>query len=179
MGFNECIAPTVDAEALKWENVPGDRGGGTFGGLDSKDDAAWPGWPLVFSDIAAGKDPAKNPSTITALKSWYFNKYWLPAQLDYFPEAIQQAAFGCVVNQGLEGFTKIMQKALNRTGASLTVDGVLGQATIAAVNKAPLLWLEDAFSLWRLWAYLDDADADPATQDQFLRGWDNRVRNGE
>ena len=179
MGFNECIGPLLDAEGRIYEKVPGDSGGATFCGLDSKDDVAWPGWPMVYADIAVGRDPAQNPSTMAAVNSWYFNKYWLPAQLDYFPEALQDAAFGCAVNQGVVEMALTLQRALNRTGQTLIVDGNLGPSTLKAINNAPLGWLEDAFKLARIWVYLATEERNPKDDAQFLDGWERRVQNGE
>jgi lysozyme family protein len=133
---------------------------------------------LQASEIPSKEWP-KDAALMNAVNSWYFNKYWLPAQLDYFPQEIQLSCFGCVVNQGLSGFAKMLQRALVRVGASIVVDGTLGPITIEAVNHAPLGWLEDAFKVERFKDYLADANADPATQAQFLRGWDNRLEMGD
>lgn len=179
MGFNDCIGPLLDAEGRIYEKVVGDSGGATFCGIDSKDDAAWPGWPLVYSDLGAGKDPAKNPASMAAVNSWYFNKYWLPSQLDYFPFDLQQAALGCAVNQGVGEMGKLVQRALNRTGQSLTIDGNLGPVTLKALNTAPLGWMQDAFKLARIWVYLATEQRNPKDDSQFLAGWENRVQNGE
>ena len=180
MGFKEAITPLLLAEGEIFENVKGDSGGATFCGIDSKDDGDWPGWPLVYAQLAKGNEtPQNQPAIMAAVNAWYFDKYWLPAQLDYFPESIQNSAFGCAVNQGVGEMVKMMQRALIRTGSGISVDGELGPTTLTAINKAPLLWLEDAFKLARINVYLLTEERDPKDNLQFLDGWERRDLNGE
>ena len=164
-----------------WSATPGDRGGETVYGIDIVGNPHSPVWPEVRRLQSAGTPQSewiKDAPLMAAVYATYKAGYWDPCQLDYFPEALQEAAFGCGVNEGLEGMATLLQKALVRVGQLVTVDGTLGPSTLQALHAAPLGWLEDAFWVLRAKAYLNIANLHPITQAQFLRGWLNRIQQG-
>lgn len=180
MSFDEVIGPLLPIEGV-YSNTPGDSGGEAVFGIDMTSNPGSPVWPEVrrLQNSATPQSIWKQDvALMAAVYSTYKSKYWDPAQLDYFPSTIQEAAFGCAVNEGIGGMARLIQRAAARTGQQVVEDGEIGPATLKAVNAAPIGWLEDAFWRLRAEAYLGIANAHPITQAQFLRGWLNRIEQG-
>ena len=111
-------------------------------------------------------DEIKNMSTATAFGfyAWYFDKYNLyPIQSQQFFELLANNTMGSPVNAA-----KVEQRALNKIGYNLSVDGIRGSATLAALNDA---WQKNPAQIYNLiradWiAYLHGLN-----KPQFLQGW--------
>ena len=180
MQFENVLPLVLEAEGV-YSNDPDDAGGETVFGLDQKDDASWSGWADVHRLQAAGTPMgqwSKDTALMAAVSAYYKARYWDPAQLDYFPPALQAACFGCAVNQGIEKMVRLMQETLNECHAPTTVDGVLGPATLTAINEAASpAYLADTFWILRAKSYVADVDAKPS-QEKFLLGWMHRLING-
>lgn len=73
-------------------------------------------------------------------------------------------------NTGKVQATKIVQRALNVCGASLAVDGLMGQKTIDAINAADPVQLLYAIKEKSKDFYVSLAAANPEDQ-KFLAGW--------
>lgn len=113
----------------------------------------------------------------------YYRCFWRKLDLDRLPAPIDGAVFDQAVNCGCKTAVKLLQKALRRCEIklSITVDGVLGQATCAdALNvmRQGEAHLADLVRKYREEAELHyDAivRADPS-QVEWLNGWVNRAR---
>ena len=180
MSFQDVMPALLPIENV-WSNTPGDRGGETVYGISIVSNPKSPVWPFV-RQFQAAKIPLqewiRSAPFMAAVFSTYKANYWDPCQLDYFPPNLQQAAFGCAVNEGIEKMAKLLQIALIRVGQTVAQDGQIGPMTLKAINAAPAGWLEDAFKLARAEDYLEIANRDPKEQAQFLRGWGNRLKQG-
>lgn len=180
MSLESCLPNLLKAEGI-YSNDPGDHGGETVFGVDMTSNPNSPVWAEVRRLQAAQTPTAlwlEDVPLMAAVSDTYKANYWEPCELDYFPDFIQQAAFGCAVNEGNTTMAKLLQKALVRTGATLQLDGQMGPGTLAALNAAPKGWLLDSFWKVRAEAYLSIANNHPDTQAQFLRGWLNRLEAG-
>lgn len=87
---------------------------------------------------------------------------------------LTQIAWGSGIGSGQAG--KTAQKALNRLGAKLVVDGVIGAKTIEAINGADERKLFDLMIEERGAFFKRIAKGSQAT---FLRGWMNRLKDFE
>lgn len=70
----------------------------------------------------------------------------------------------------------ILQTVLNQLGANLTVDGVMGPNTLAAVNATDPQTLLDALKAATA-AYYQNIVASNPSQSVFLQGWLNRLNS--
>lgn len=93
--------------------------------------------------------------------------FWLKMRCDEMPEAIAAVTLDCGFNQGPSIAGRLLQKALR----NVTVDGVIGPQTIAAVNAhGHPTELAISFIGWRLRRYAFTANANT-----YMRGWSIRV----
>lgn len=97
------------------ENDPNDPGGLTKFGISKK---AYPG-----EDIAA--------LTLERARELYRRDYWQACRCDELPSPFAVAVFDTAVNQGVGRAKRLLQIALG-----VTVDGVIGDKTLAAAHKA-------------------------------------------
>lgn len=67
--------------------------------------------------------------------SIYLNDYWKPSKAEELPDHLRYIYFDMCVNMGKKRAVMILQRALNRHGADLTIDGGIGPKTIAAANQ--------------------------------------------
>lgn len=149
---------------IRTENVPGDRGGLTFAGIDSRSHPAF-----SFSD--------PKPEDVARI---YYKDYWQPARVGELPFPVGEVVANYAVNMGLSAAVKLLQTALNSFDAhgDIRVDGVLGPKTVRAVENVPEEELADRIE--------DEAGdryrrlvARKSSQGKFLKGWLNRNRSLE
>lgn len=149
---------------------PDDKGGRTNLGVTSgtlaRARAVIPGLPERVDDL-----------TVSQALSIYQRLYWDACRCEQIPEPVDFLVFDAAINCGTGGAGKQLQRALNRMGGDLAVDGAIGPLTLAAVNAA-----FDSDS-WRL-LYAVEMErirwhnsivARDKTQVKFLHGWLNRI----
>lgn len=141
-----------------YSDDPGDHGGETRYGISKRS----------YPD-----EDIKN-LTIERAGEIYHADYWMPIKGDDLPAGIDYVTFDSAVNHGSGNAGKFLQKALNRWGLNLVVDGVIGPKTIKAVLGygvgqfiTDILRERDIF-------YRKIVSNDP-TQERFFRGWQNRL----
>lgn len=72
------------------------------------------------------------PDAAEIYREWF----WKPAKCDEIrSELIHVKVFDMAVNMGQKQAYKLVQRALNRLGKSLTVDGIVGPNTLGAINS--------------------------------------------
>ncbi len=102
----------------------------------------------------------------------YRAKYWIPLRLSRFSPRLSLPLFDAAVNHGMRAAGELLQKALNRLGAGLVVDGIMGERTVkAAKSYAPKRVLA-AFLVERLRFYRT-----LETYEIFGNGWEKRIIN--
>jgi lysozyme family protein len=137
---------------------------------DPRDPGGLTRWGIALNaNPELGREGILNLTRAKAVKI-YREKYWLPGKVSSFPARLRLAIMDGHVNHGIQGNSRIIQKAANAMGQSLLVDGVIGPKTLAAVRLLDagqflLHYLEQRQALYRgLPAY-----------DRFGRGWERRV----
>jgi len=100
----------------------------------------------------------------------YRSKYWTPLKLSRFSPRLSLPLFDAAVNHGPRKAGELFQQALNRLGADLVIDGVLGEKTVKASKSYSPSRVLAAFLYERLRFYrsLD-------TYNIFGSGWDRRI----
>jgi putative secretion activating protein len=112
-------------------------------------------------------------------KSIYLKKYYLGNKLDkVINNKVALSVCDWAVNSGKNGI-KNAQIAINQlTNANLDTDGIIGSKTLEALNTVdPEKFLEVYHNLQRI--YYKSKVADDKTQERFLTGWLNRVKEKE
>ena len=122
--------------------------------------------------------------TVDKAAAIYLKHYFYGPKIDQLPEPLQASVFDMYVNAGSNA-VKILQRLLNRMGAALSDDGVIGPMTLGAVKRAVneqgARALADAYGIARRDYYYSLADARPASR-KFARrrdggkgGWITRA----
>lgn len=75
--------------------------------------------------------------TLQRAKDIYYDDFWLPLKLDEVGNTRAAAEiFDTAVHIGKRRAIRITQRAMNYLGAGLVLDGVIGEKTMAAINKS-------------------------------------------
>lgn len=117
--------------------------------------------------------------TMDFAKNIYLKKYYLGNKLDKVTnDKVALSICDWAVNSGKNGI-KNAQIAINQlTNANLDTDGIIGSKTLEALNTVdPEKFLEVYHNLQRI--YYKSKVADDKTQERFLTGWLNRVKEKE
>lgn len=96
----------------------------------------------------------------------YIERYFHAPRISELPDMLWETVFDMQVNAGANA-VKILQRLLNRMGQRVSVDGVIGPATIAAAQAAARLapdHLADAYGIARRNYYFALADRRPASR---------------
>jgi len=139
---------------------PADPGGATNRGVTQ---AVYDDWR------AAEKLPSRSVKDINGYEigAIYKKLYWDKCRCDELPSGVDYAVFDFAVNSGPTRAIRYLQRAVG-----VSDDGMIGPATLAAVNAKPAQTLIDAISDARL-AFLEQLP----TFARFGRGWSQRVND--
>lgn len=100
--------------------------------------------------------------------------YWDKMQGDEIPnQALAELILDGHVNHGTSGLM-LVQRVLNRMGANLAEDGVVGPKTLQAINTANVAQLYNGILEARRQLYYNLVQSRPDNQ-KFLQGWLNRL----
>lgn len=138
--FDKAILTTLKHEG-GFVNDPVDPGGATNWGmsiryLKGRGDADGDGWldGDLDHDGDIDIDDIKNMTIEQAIdlyKSGFWDKYDYDKIVDY---TVAARVFDMTVNMGAKQTGKIVQRALNKCGNNLVVDGAVGKNTFNAIN---------------------------------------------
>jgi len=107
-------------------------------------------------------------------KQIYSTRYWDAGKVGQMPTDVQDLVFDMNVNHGLMGSGKIVQKALNKLGANIPVNGHVDDTTLKAMKNYDSITLRRAILNQRKALYNNIIANDP-TQAKFKDGWMKRV----
>jgi lysozyme family protein len=148
MNFDEAFERLIGHEG-GYINSRADPGGETNYGISKR---SYPG-----EDIKG--------MTLARAREIYQRDFWGAAGCDALPDGIKFDVFDMAVNSGVTASIRIVQRA-----AGTTADGVLGPATLLALNSIPAPRLSARFNGARL-AFM----AELPTWPSFGRGWARRI----
>ncbi|MBK1865900.1 glycosyl hydrolase 108 family protein [Aestuariivirga sp. YIM B02566] len=112
-------------------NNPKDKGGPTNFGITHYTLAAW----RKKASVTAAEVKAM---TYDEAKDIYFARYWTKSSCGAMPGALALPVYNIAVHAGPGRAGEYLQRALNKNGASLKVDGDVGEDTLKAIATAPL-----------------------------------------
>ncbi|MBF0215343.1 MAG: hypothetical protein HQM00_17585 [Magnetococcales bacterium] len=182
--FQKAFLKTMGAEG-GYSNDPDDRGGETYRGIARKFHPDWPGWKIIdalksyLSDLRRWTPTAEMNNLV---EEFYKEKFWDVFRGDSIQDQpIAEEIFDSGVNFGSSTEGKILQRAINvACGTTLTVDGKVGPATIAALNDADqrgrdsILWAMNTLQGMR---YIEDVEDNPSQRKYLRGGWKERARS--
>lgn len=126
--FESCLSFTLRQESGLVFN-PVDPGGVTNFGISVHLLSQFKGKVATADDIRA--------LTLVDVKPIYFKLFWQALNLDRFEAwpALQLSIFDFAVNSGADAAARTLQNVLTCAAQPVQLDGVLGQATIAAIGR--------------------------------------------
>ena len=144
-----------------YSNDPNDRGGSTNYGITQGTYNAY--------RISIRK-PKRSVKYINKeeVKDCYYGRYYKRGKCDYMPPAIATVHFDTVVNFGIYGGAKILQKTLG-----VKVDGKIGNITLFACKKSNPKNIAIEYCKERIKMRYILVKKRPKNK-RFLRGWINR-----
>jgi lysozyme family protein len=119
--FNRSLLLLLKHEG-NFVNHPSDPGGMTNLGVTAKVWESWVGHPVDEKQMRA--------LTAEDVAPLYKRKYWDACRADEFVSGLDYAVFDCAVNSGVGRAVKLLQSCVG-----VPVDGGIGPATMAAINK--------------------------------------------
>lgn len=171
MASFEPFKHTIQQLEGGYQNIASDKGNynslglqvGTKYGISAKTYEQWIGYP---PSITSMKAITKNVAS-EIFKAWYWNKV---KANQIFSQSVAENIVDHAINAGVSGATKIVQRTLNsKFKRNLSVDGIFGNKTLAAVNSVNESDFFKEFSYKRIDFYKKISDPD------WIRIWLNRV----
>jgi lysozyme family protein len=105
----------------------------------------------------------------------YFCDFWLKGKCEQIEDgSVVIKFFDLCVNMGIAQAVKLIQRALRAAGVSVTEDGIIGSATLKAINNADSTDLLAALKSEAAGYYRTIANINPSQQ-RFITGWLNRA----
>lgn len=158
--FMRCLKETFRHEG-DFVNDPHDSGGATKYGITIHTLRRWRGQDVTEADVRAlTKDEATRI---------YFSFYWNRVRGDDLPPGLDFAVFDFAVHAGVRRASEFLQRILG-----VTVDGIIGQETVAAAQAADVPSVIRQLCANRL-AFLQRL----RNWERYRNGWTRRVREVE
>jgi len=150
-----------------WSDHPSDKGGATNFGITLRT------YQLAYPN--ATKEDLRNLTLGEA--ATFYEAYYDKFKVDAYPESIRDIVFDLFVNHSPKTAAKIIQRALARMGAPITVDGQIGPQTLSAADVAATHAPKEfrtALNDTRQ-EHFDKLIAKDPSQAVFKKGWKRRV----
>ncbi|MCL2313370.1 MAG: N-acetylmuramidase [Firmicutes bacterium] len=113
--------------------------------------------------------------TLDQAKEIYYRDFWVKGKCDKINnEKVAIKLFDFGVNMGTQQASRLIQRALRSVGMAVVEDGIIGTATLSAVNNVNSMELLAALKSEAAGFYRGLVIAN-ATQQKFLNGWLNRA----
>lgn len=127
LGAFEKCQPVIEKWEGTFDNDPDDPGGATNFGITIGDLARWRKRDVSVQEVA---DLARPEA-----RQIFTEFYWKPARCAELPLALAQMVYDTSILAGLGRGGRTLQQALNKQGAGLAVDGIIGPATVNAARR--------------------------------------------
>lgn len=164
--FDQALSYTLGNEG-GYVDDPDDAGGPTNRGITIATLGSWRLQRVTHEDI-------KNMTDYEVAKI-YYARHWIPLHLnDVTQPQIAIALFDCGVLFGTGTAAVYAQKALVDCSYDLTIDGFLGDKSMASLNAVKPAFFLKAFSELLLSRIVKTVANHPPDK-KFKHGWENRV----
>ncbi len=151
-----------------YSNHSADRGGETYKGITKKYYGKWDGWAII--DAQEDKEALdSNKDLQKKVADFYYTYYWHKLKCDQMNDpAIAEMIFSTGVNAGKKLAVKKMQRILG-----VTVDGLIGQNTLRALNSVDINKFIYQYVLELIDFYVEISSK--GSNHLFLKGWCKRA----
>lgn len=156
--FRKSIDFLINEIEGGYVNAKSDRGGETKYGISKRS----------YPDLDIANLTKENAERIYKLD------FWTPCECDNVPFPLAYAIFDCAVNSGVPRSIRMLQKACNKFGNSLKVDGDFGPKTMNAVKQINAYQLSNVVISKRIEFFTRYVKIHP-DQKVNLSGWMNRI----
>jgi len=154
-----------------YSNVAADKGGETYAGIARNYHASWPGWTYI-DFVKRTKGVIKSNQIFPDVQyqvDQFYRDWWNAKRFgEIKSQEVANLLFDYNVNSGTLAITAIQRVV------GVPADGVMGSATIAAINKADPAKVHDALKEDRRKLYESLIARDPSQQ-VFSAGWTARL----
>jgi len=169
--FLEALNKTLVHEG-GYANDSADKGGETYQGIARNFHPTWLGWGFL-DNINPKKWNQKWAELNAFVADFYYQEFWLKNKLDLIESnQVANVVFDWLVNSG--GAAKEIQRVLNNMGFGVSVDGIIGSKTIAAMNAINPFSLVNAITAQRV-AYYETGAQKGWFDSKFLAGLVSRA----
>lgn len=150
-------------------NDPLDSGGITRFGLTKRLH------PELVEQGFFDKDAVPSNRALVMAQQAYQSQYSQPLMLDSFnSQVIATAMLSFAVVEGNHQAVKCLQQSVIKCGISITVDGLLGHATVDGANNLdPVILLQEWINQENI--YFESIVEHNSSQQRFLKGWEARA----
>jgi lysozyme family protein len=104
----------------------------------------------------------------------YRRDYWEPYRADDMPHDVGAKYFDVLVNAGPRDAGRVLQKAINRAGGKVGIDGIVGSRTVGALYDLDEDEILNAMVLEQKNMYYDKIKKRPKNS-KYLKGWMRRA----
>lgn len=178
--FDELFDGVIKHEGY-YANVKGDRGGETYMGVARNLHPDWKGWEIIYAHkekVGKIRHNAKiyDKELTQMVKDFYRHTFYQAYRIERINNgSLQEIIFDWCVNSGRWG-SRGVQRTLNQCfNTDLKMDGIIGNKTIAAINKCEPEILFDAIKAARIKYY--HTIAKRGQNHKFLKGWLKRINS--
>jgi len=154
-----------------YSNNPNDKGKETYAGISRVSFPNWKGWTFLDKQVHPIKHNAKFSFLSKDTEQFYKSEFWKKLNCGLMTQDVSNQLFDYAVNSGKSRAVKSLQTILNRLGASLQVDGLIGEKTLTAMAR----FNQDDIARNLLLVRENFINRLAQQQPQFKRGWLNRI----
>jgi len=184
INFKTALKQVLSREGF-YSNAAEDAGGETVWGIARNRHPDWNGWEMV-DEWKLQPDFPNNMRESATLKGmvekFYWREFWGPLKCEQMPnQELAEELFEQAVNIGLVTAIMNLQRALNVLNdqdQALTMDGVLGPVTLAAVfhcaNQGDNAELLKTLNCLQRYRYIEIVEHNPKKK-KWFRGWLERA----
>lgn len=127
LAFDQAFIYLLENEGASFTDDPDDSGGATKFGITKATYEHYVGEMVATAEIQS--------MTADTAKKIYFEKYWKPLKCDQMKSiVVAVAVFDCAVLYGPGTAVLLMQRALSLCGATIKLDGLIGEKTLTILN---------------------------------------------
>ena len=144
LAIMNALSHEVRADGVSFSNHPKDPGGATNYGISlrflRKQESGVDSDGFAYGDYDRDGDIDADDIralTVDQAGELYVTHFWKPHKIDKLPARLAIKIFDMAVNMGPRRAIRLLQKALNRAGFRVAVDGVIGPETLGVLNPGP------------------------------------------